>query len=88
MGRSYGDSAPSEQVIFTHSYNHFIDFDSKNGLLRVQAGTTLKEMLDVIVPKGWFLPVTPARSSLHLAAQSLPTFTAKIITRKAHFAIM
>jgi len=59
MGRSYGDSALSEQVIFTHSYNHFIDFDSKNGLLRVQAGTTLKEMLDVIVPKGWFLPVTP-----------------------------
>ena len=42
MGRSYGDSALSEQVVFTHSYNHFIDIDSKNGHLSVQAGTTLK----------------------------------------------
>ncbi|MFN3560860.1 MAG: FAD-binding protein [Chloroherpetonaceae bacterium] len=59
MGRSYGDSALSEEVVLTHTYNHFLDFDSERGLLRVQAGTTLKEMLEVIVPKGWFLPVTP-----------------------------
>lgn len=59
MGRSYGDSALSEQVIFTPTYNHFLDFDAERGLLCVQAGTTLKEILEVIVPKGWFLPVTP-----------------------------
>ncbi len=59
MGRSYGDSALAKQVIFTQTYNHFLDFDAERGLLRVQAGTTLKEMLEVIVPKGWFLPVTP-----------------------------
>lgn len=59
MGRSYGDSALAEHVIFTQTYNHFLGFDSERGLLRVQAGTTLKEMLEVIVPKGWFLPVTP-----------------------------
>ncbi|MGQ9806559.1 MAG: FAD-binding protein [Chlorobiales bacterium] len=59
MGRSYGDSALAEHVIFTQTYNHFLSFDSERGLLRVQAGTTLKEILEVIVPKGWFLPVTP-----------------------------
>lgn len=59
MGRSYGDSALAAQVIFTQNYNHILGFDAERGLLRVQAGTTLKEMLEIIVPQGWFLPVTP-----------------------------
>lgn len=59
MGRSYGDSALSERAVLTQTYNHFLGFDTERGLLHVQAGTTLKEILDVIVPKGWFLPVTP-----------------------------
>ncbi|MCS6989740.1 MAG: FAD-binding oxidoreductase [Chloroherpetonaceae bacterium] len=59
MGRSYGDSALASEVILTSDYDHFLDFDATRGLLRVQAGVTLKAMLDVIVPKGWFLPVTP-----------------------------
>jgi FAD/FMN-containing dehydrogenase len=59
MGRSYGDSALAEQVIFTQSYDHFLNFDVERGLLRAQSGITLKEILEVIVPKGWFLPVTP-----------------------------
>lgn len=59
MGRSYGDSALAKQVIFTQSYNHFLNFDFERGLLRAQSGITLKEILEVIVPKGWFLPVTP-----------------------------
>lgn len=59
MGRSYGDSALASETILTTAYDHFLDFDATQGLLRVQAGVTLKAMLELIVPKGWFLPVTP-----------------------------
>ena len=59
MGRCYGDASLAENIISTASHNHLINFDEKEGLLTCQAGTTLKEILDVFVPKGWFLPVTP-----------------------------
>lgn len=58
-GRCYGDSALAENIISTLHYNKFLAFDPKNGLLSCQAGVTLAEILDVIVPRGWFLPVTP-----------------------------
>ena len=34
-------------------------FDSENGILRCESGVTLANILKLIVPKGWFLPVTP-----------------------------
>jgi FAD/FMN-containing dehydrogenase len=37
----------------------FTHFDTKLGILRCLAGTTLDEILKLIVPKGWFLPVVP-----------------------------
>jgi FAD/FMN-containing dehydrogenase len=39
--------------------NRCIAFDEKSGLLRAEGGLSLKEILDVFVPRGWFLPVTP-----------------------------
>ena len=62
MGRSYGDSALAPKVLQTLDINHFIEFDELSGKLRVEAGITLREILLVIVPKGWFLPVTPGTS--------------------------
>lgn len=59
LGRSYGDSALSEQVIMSESLNHLISFDEKKGLLRCEAGVSLDNILTVFVPKGWFLSVTP-----------------------------
>lgn len=59
-GRSYGDSALSDCVIDSrHAQSYFMDFDAEQGLLTCQAGVTLDEILNVIVAKGWFLPVTP-----------------------------
>ena len=37
----------------------FISFDQQTGLLRCEAGVSLAEILDIMVPRGWFLPVTP-----------------------------
>lgn len=62
MGRSYGDSANASTVLQTTYLDHFIAFEHATGLLTVEAGVTLREILKLIVGKGWFLPVTPGTS--------------------------
>lgn len=61
QGRSYGDSCLNDggAVISTAQLNHFIDFDRARGILRCEAGVTLEQILQLVVPQGWFLPVTP-----------------------------
>ena len=60
-GRSYGDSCLNShgQLIDCRSLNKFINFDTKHGILQCEAGVTFNEILDTIIPTGWFLPVTP-----------------------------
>ncbi len=61
LGRSYGDSCLNGggTLLDTSPLNRFIAFDEGTGLLRCEAGVTLAEILNVIVPRGWFLPTTP-----------------------------
>lgn len=59
LGRSYGDSALSANILDTRALNHLLEFDESNGVVRCQAGASLADLLDVFVPRGWFLPVTP-----------------------------
>ncbi len=69
MGRSYGDAslASAESLaVGTRWHNKFIAFDCVQGLLTAQAGVSLGEILDVIVPAGWFLPVTPGTRQVSL----------------------
>ncbi|MBL4773747.1 MAG: FAD-binding oxidoreductase [Alcanivoracaceae bacterium] len=58
-GRSYGDSALSKNCIDVRPHDYFIDFNEKTGLLHVQAGVILAEILEHFVPRGWFLKVVP-----------------------------
>jgi decaprenylphospho-beta-D-ribofuranose 2-oxidase len=58
-GRSYGDSALSDNVLLTSAINHFVNFDDHSGVVTCEAGVLLADLIDVFVPKGWFLPVTP-----------------------------
>lgn len=60
-GRSYGDSclSSSDQVISTRSLDRVLAADWGRGRLVVEAGLTLSDILDLAVPRGWFLPVTP-----------------------------
>jgi FAD/FMN-containing dehydrogenase len=58
-GRSYGDSALNKNIVQVRPYNYFLNFDETNGLLHVQAGVLLSEILDALVPRGWFLKITP-----------------------------
>jgi FAD/FMN-containing dehydrogenase len=59
MGRSYGDSALASHVLATSHIDHFHDFDANTGVLTCAAGVTLDTILRTLVPRGWFLPVTP-----------------------------
>lgn len=61
LGRAYGDSAlnPQEGVILTDGLNCFLGFDRQSGVLECEAGVSLKEIIDVALPEGWFLPTTP-----------------------------
>jgi len=58
-GRSYGDSALSSNIINVRPKDYFIDFNEETGLLHVQTGVLLLEILESFVPRGWFLKVTP-----------------------------
>lgn len=61
LGRSYGDSCLNDGgvLLVTTGLDRFISFDRATGVLRAEAGVTLASVLDLIVPHGWFLPVTP-----------------------------
>lgn len=60
-GFSYGDCALNKDgnVITTTRLNRFLAFDVANGTLSAEAGVSLQEILQLIIPQGWFLPVTP-----------------------------
>jgi FAD/FMN-containing dehydrogenase len=60
-GRSYGDSCLNggHTLIHTEQLDRIIAFDSQRGILRAEAGISLREILARTVPAGWFLPVTP-----------------------------
>lgn len=59
LGRSYGDSSLASQVLETTELHYFQEFNPETGVLACDAGVSLYEILNVFVPKGWFLPVTP-----------------------------
>lgn len=58
-GRCYGDAALSDHIFSTKRLNKFISFDRLNGIIECEAGVLLSQVLDVIVPQGYFLFVTP-----------------------------
>jgi FAD/FMN-containing dehydrogenase len=60
-GRSYGDSClnPDGLLLMTRKLDRFVSFDAESGVLICEAGVLLADILDRVVPQGWFLPVTP-----------------------------
>lgn len=60
-GRSYGDVAlnPGHTLLHTRHLDRFMAFDPATGVLRAEAGVSLDAILRLVIPQGWFLPVTP-----------------------------
>lgn len=58
-GRSYGDSALAAAVISCRYLDNFYTLDEESGILHCGGGLTIDQLLQVCIPKGWFLPVVP-----------------------------
>lgn len=60
-GRSYGDVCLNKDGVLldTSRLNRMIEFNRQDGRLKVEAGVQLGEILELLAPAGWFLPVIP-----------------------------
>jgi FAD/FMN-containing dehydrogenase len=60
-GRSYGDVClnPGGTLWATRGLDRFVSFDERTGVIECEAGVTLKEVIDLALPRGWFPAVTP-----------------------------
>lgn len=58
-GRCYGDSSLAESIFSTKKLNKFISFDRLNGIIECESGVLLSDVLEISVPQGYFLYVTP-----------------------------
>ncbi|GAA3978899.1 FAD-binding oxidoreductase [Allohahella marinimesophila] len=67
-GRSYGDSClnTAGTLIDARGLDRFVALDTDTGVLTAEAGLTFQNILQHIVPRGWFLPVTPGTQFLTL----------------------
>ncbi len=63
LGRSYGDSSlppPSApEVASTVLGDRLIGFDPSTGRLQAEAGVSLAALVELFLPRGWFVPVSP-----------------------------
>lgn len=59
LGRCYGDASLGRNVISTTKLNQILRFDETKGIVITQAGVSIDDLLKLIVPKGYFIPVTP-----------------------------
>jgi FAD/FMN-containing dehydrogenase len=69
LGRSYGDSCLNEGGVLldTSSLRSILSFDDVAGTLKAEAAATLAGILDLVVPRGWFLPTSPGTKFVTLA---------------------
>jgi decaprenylphospho-beta-D-ribofuranose 2-oxidase len=58
-GRCYGDSSLNTCIISTLKYDKILEFDQANAIITCQAGLTFESLIQFLVPRGLFLPVTP-----------------------------
>jgi FAD/FMN-containing dehydrogenase len=63
LGRSYGDAslpAPGiREVVGTVLADRILSFDADTGLMCAEAGLSLREIVRLFLPRGFFVPVTP-----------------------------
>ena len=65
LGRSYGDASLNNgATIRTERLNHFVSFDTQKGIICVQAGVTLSELMELTIPRGWFPYTIPGTRNI------------------------
>jgi decaprenylphospho-beta-D-ribofuranose 2-oxidase len=68
LGRAYGDAAQCAggTVVDTSGLQGVIAADLDDGWVRAGAGTSLDQLMRALVPRGWFVPVTPGTRQVTL----------------------
>jgi decaprenylphospho-beta-D-ribofuranose 2-oxidase len=63
LGRAYGDAAlpalASDEVLSTCAADRLLGFDEDSAVLRAEAGLELGELYRLMLPRGYFTPVSP-----------------------------
>ena len=61
LGRSYGDAALNlgNAVILGERFDRMLDLDPDSGILHCEASVSLASIIDHLLPRGFFFPVTP-----------------------------
>ena len=58
--RSFGDNSVNPNLIVSmKNFNNVVDFNKRDGIIEVQSGALLKNILSLILHEGWCIPVTP-----------------------------
>ncbi|HEY0474708.1 MAG TPA: FAD-binding oxidoreductase [Kribbella sp.] len=65
-GRSYGDAALPESgtVLDMTGHDQVVSFDENSGVIVVEAGAVLADLVDQTLPLGWLLPVLPGTARI------------------------
>jgi decaprenylphospho-beta-D-ribofuranose 2-oxidase len=58
-GRSYGDNALNDHMIHYNNPINPIKFNQESGIGHINAATQIGDLIDYILPFGWFPPVVP-----------------------------
>jgi decaprenylphospho-beta-D-ribofuranose 2-oxidase len=68
LGRSYGDAAQNAGglVLDMTGFDGSIELDPSTGTVTCDAGVSLDALLRVLLPAGWFVPVTPGTRQVTL----------------------
>lgn len=61
LGRAYGDAAQNAggSVIDVTGLDRLLALDIESGIATVEAGMSLGRLIELVLPHGWFVPVTP-----------------------------
>jgi decaprenylphospho-beta-D-ribofuranose 2-oxidase len=61
LGRSYNNAAQNAGglVLSTGAMNQILSFDPQSGVAVCEPGVSLEQLMATLLPRGWFVPVTP-----------------------------
>jgi FAD/FMN-containing dehydrogenase len=74
-----------ESIFSTKKLNKFISFDRLNGIIECESGVLLSDVLEISVPQGYFLYVTPGTKFVSVGGAIASDVHGKITMQKDVF---
>ena len=64
LGKSYGDSSLAENILDLTTLKKIVHFDPLTGIIEIESGVSIREILNFIVHAGWMLPIVPGTADV------------------------